>query len=666
MLKTLSAVLAIGAAVTIWCGGCQTQRAMQAIPDITPSMSATALRQHPAAPALARLFPETSEKPSGKFKTTGIKRLDYLTLVAGNVDFYKQHQNADGAIIDPVKHEEIQYSTPAFALSCATLVVQKKRDDLLDPAVRAMTFATHALANHTTANFHADFYIPMLMHTRRILKDRVPPETLAKWDADFRSIVPEKNYRDIHAGGNWNLVQPRDGENLRRKGRTFVATTQMSAQADYIEKSLDKQQARFTKFGMYADPNMPLAYDAFPRLWMDDMMADGAYQGPHAQQIRDFHMLGGLSSLLMISPTGEWAIGGRSAQHQWNEAENIVIFEINARKWRDLGREDIAGAMKRSAHLAYQSMLRWQRPSGEMWIVKNRAEPETRLGYEGYSSHSQYNLLPMAMLCIAFERADDSIAERPAPCETGGFVFDVREKFHKVFANAGGMYIEIDTAADPEYNATGLQRVERKGVPFSPLSDSSAAKRGYGTANKAKEAIAPGIQWNDSPPTTQPTWRGLADYVNPTEPKPTKGEKVVQSVDLDVANESPDNVAFTLQYHLGDGDRAVQEQYEVHPDEVVGSWQLAGFSPGAKRVIFPVLVNNGREDLSVQLDHGILEAHREGCVLRWIPAAGDNQINLRLSGPVVENHNGFVRAVIGDFPAAAREIDWRLTLENEK
>ena len=171
---------------------------------------------------------------------------------------------------------------------------------------------------------------------------------------------------------------------------------------------------------MYTDPNMPLAYDAFPRLWMEDMMADGAYDGAHAQQIRDFLMLGGLSSMLILSPTGEWACGGRSAHHQWNEAENIVIFEINCGKWHQLGRDDIAGAMKRPAHLAYESMKRWQRPSGELWIVKNRAEPETRLGYEGYSSHSQYNLLPMAMLCIAYERADDSIKDARRPARSAG------------------------------------------------------------------------------------------------------------------------------------------------------------------------------------------------------------------------------------------------------
>ena len=104
-------------------------------------------------------------------------------------------------------------------------------------------------------------------------------------------------------------------------------------------------------------------------------------------------------------------------------------------------------------------MYRWRRPSGELWIVKNFAEPEQRFGYEAYSFHSQYNNLPMAMLAMAYLRADDSIPERPMPSEVGAYVFDLRDIFHKIVASAGGTYVEIDTGADNNYNATGLQRV---------------------------------------------------------------------------------------------------------------------------------------------------------------------------------------------------------------
>lgn len=85
-------------------------------------------------------------------------------------------------------------------------------------------------------------------------------------------------------------------------------------------------------------------------------------------------------------------------------------------------------------------MRRWQRPSGELWIVKNRADPADLLGYEAYSSHSQYNLLAMAMLSLAFQRAapTESVLERAAPADVGGFVVRLPAPFNKVIANAAG------------------------------------------------------------------------------------------------------------------------------------------------------------------------------------------------------------------------------------
>src|SRR5439155_15651159 len=96
---------------------------------------------------------------------------------------------------------------------------------------------------------------------------------------------------------------------------------------------------------------------------------------------------------------------------------------------------------------------------------------------------------------IAYERADESIAERPSVSEVGGYVFDARPTFHKIAAAAGGYYILIDTAADPHYNATGLQRIHKAGVPFPALSDTVASERVYQPDDAPKAAIATGIEW---------------------------------------------------------------------------------------------------------------------------------------------------------------------------
>jgi hypothetical protein len=45
---------------------------------------------------------------------------------------------------------------------------------------------------------------------------------------------------------------------------------------------------------------------------------------------------------------GELATGGRSSQHQWNEAVQCVIFEIYANYWKSQGNMVAARAFKRA------------------------------------------------------------------------------------------------------------------------------------------------------------------------------------------------------------------------------------------------------------------------------------------------------------------------------
>ena len=632
---------------------------------------------HPAGDALRRLFGKQLPGPPGDFSPTGLKKKDYLRLVAGNVDFWKQHQTAEGAIVDfyekDAKHPEgteKQYSTPAFALAAAELVQESGRKDLLDPAVRAFSFALTALVNKTTANQHADFYIPMLIHAHRILKSRVPAETTKQWEDQFKSLVPEQNYRDVGGGGNWNLVNV-SGEAMRRKDH-LVATTQMAPQQAYLDRMLTRQQRHFTKYGMYEDANVPLAYDAFPRLWMEDMIADGAYaDGSEHARVEQFLALGSFSSLLLMSPQGEWACGGRSAHHQWNEAECAVIAEINAARWKARGRDDIAGAFKRMARMGLKSMLRWQRPSGEMWIVKNFASPEKRFGFEGYSFNSQYNLLPMAMLCIAYERANESVDERPLPSEYGTYVFDLSDAFTKVCAASGGYYVLIDTTADPHYNGTGLQRIHRRGVELSPLTDSAGSERVIGALqNDAKVALTPGLQWRTE---KNSPWISLADFGRfepPPKAKPgekqqeARLQKSVKKAALKIES-TDDRAAFTISYQLdGSGAQPIVERYAISGDGVEASQM---FGDGAKpvtsaRFAFPAMINDGAKDTEVSTEGSKLRVRRNGGELT-VELKQPGDAKLLLAGPRVATHNGYLQAACADVQDPAAGVVWRARLE---
>jgi hypothetical protein len=632
---------------------------------------------HPAGEALERLFPQPAPELPENFQVTGLRKKDYLNLVASDVDFWKAHLSPEGAILDfydaDKKHprgQEIQYSTPAFALAAAELVKEAGRDDLTEPAIRSFSFALTALQNHTTANGHADFYIPMLIHAHRILKERVSPEQEAKWAEQFKSLIPEKTYRDVGGGANWNIVNV-SGEAMRRKDG-LVATTQLAAQQKYLDRCLAHQQRNFTALGMYHDPTAPLANDAFPRLWLEDMIADGAYQGASRTRVQEFLTLGGFSTLLLMSPQGEWACGGRSAHHQWNEAENAVIAEINANKWQAAGRPDIAGAFKRVAHMGYKSMLRWRRPSGEMWIVKNFADPHQRFGFEGYSHNSQYNLLPMAMLCIAYERADDSISERPMPSEYGSYVFDARDPFTTVVAAAGGYFAEISTDADPHYNGTGLQRVHRAGIELSPLTDSSAPQRVFGAAkDDVKKGLTPEIQWKDS---SDGQWIGLADFHRfeaPPRPRPGASQpttapapqRIVKQTELAIDDSIPARqVIFTLTYHLDGPDaRLVTERYMISAKGVQCRQEVSADGPAQMRFAFPSLVNDGARDTQISSAPGKFTITRSGGILN-LSILQPPAMSLALDGPKLATHNGYVRAAITALSGSTRAVSYRIEL----
>lgn len=637
-------------------------------PTTQPTALADVISRHPAADALATLFPQTPAAVPADFAPSGLTRDSYLKLIAGSVDYFKQHQNEQGAIIDEFEKAEKQYSTPCFAYAAAILVDKAGRNDLLDSATRALTVSINALATKTTADKHADFYIPSIVHALRLMKAHVPAETYNGWAETMKKMVPEKTYVDTIGGGNWNTVNV-CGETMRARDG-LVAPELIEAHEKYVEKCLTKQQDHaLTKFGLYWDgPIVPMAYDAFARLWWEEMIADG-YDGPSKARLDEFLTIGGFSTLLLQSPEGQWASGGRSAQHQWNECEIAVICEINANRWKARGREDVAGAFKRAARLALSSVQRWQRQSGELFIVKNRADPAKRLGYEGYSFKTNYGTLPMAMLAMAYERADDSIQERPAPSEVGGYVFDVRDVFYKIAAAAGGYYALIDTASDPHYNATGLQRVTRSGVSISPLDDSAAAHRWYGPKeDQTMAALAPSLAWQ----TTDGGWTGLPDFIRFKPGLDSKGkvlpdpQQFVQSVDLQVKDAKTDGVSFVVRYGLkGKSAAPVTETYALSAEGLTMTVKAEGLQTVGQRVQFPVLINDGAEDTKTEMSGNHLSVVTIGGKLDYeVTSPADVQLNL--DGPRLATHNGYVRAAVAPLPAGSDGATWHIRLSPAK
>lgn len=387
-----------------------------------------------------------------------VSRDTYLDIIEGIVGFFRQHQDERGCILDPVFGEEKQYATPSYAAAAACLVRYRGREDLLRSACDALTFSLESMVAGRCNN-HGNFYTAMVVHAYLWLEPLVEAARLEEWKRLFHAVDTSKTYRQAYH--NWSIVA-QAGEWLRLRYGLGGDLTE-------IDRNLEVQMPLLTELGMYVDPNGPVAYDQFSRLFFR-MMLNHGYNGRFQGLLSEYSRRGAITSLFLQSPTGEILLGGRSAQHQWNEAEQCYIFESYANAYAREGDLALAGAFKRAAARSLASITRWVRPSGELYIVRNRYEPADRVGYEGYSFHSQYNLLTAFMLAAAYTIADGTIAERPCPAELGGFAVHLEAHFRKVVVNASGYYVVVQTLGEPSYNPTGIIRIQKLGLtqPIGP------------------------------------------------------------------------------------------------------------------------------------------------------------------------------------------------------
>ena len=590
----------------------------------------------PIAGHMQRFRSQLASNPP--FRRTGLTRGDYLTVIAGVVDYFKRHQDERGAIIDPYRAIEYQYATPCFALAATTLVVHAGRDDLLEPAARAMDWATETLSKRQAATAHEDFFSPQIGHALALLKSRVDPTRVARWEEHIRVFDPCATYRASPGGGNWNVVA--------LSGEALFCRLGLRANHGYVNSCIAAQGRFFNSpWGLYTEG--PMAYDHFPRMWAADMLSTG-FEGRNTDKLREVLRRGAMTSLFMQSPTGELPAGGRSAHHQWNEAQQCVTYEIYAAQAAATGDRVIAGVFKRAAHLALGSIARWVRPSGELWIVKNRNDPAARHGYEGYSSHSQYNLLAVAMLAIAYGHAaaTENVPEQPTPADVGGFVIQLPPPFHKVIANAGGLYVEVDYNADLAHNPTGLLRIHKSGCnPQIGPSDGLSAQAVYILPDGPRTTAAVGIAWRDN----AGGWRRLAQSGrHHRKPAHTSAPLTAR---LDGVEQSTERVTFRLTYDGSfDGPERIVERYVVTPYQVDMTTELVNYD-GPMRLIWPVLANDGARRLRIDVTEKRIAVSCEGSTQAFEPIGATA---VRLETPLYACLNGWARLAFADFPAGNR------------
>ena len=328
---------------------------------------------------------------------------------------------------------------------------------------------------HRENDSMADFAVKEFMLCLCECRDIVPEEQYRHWIDGMAQVDPYRTYsftlrntgRRLHNINVYNMA----GEILR----AYLGITDAR---EYIERHLARQMEYFDENGMYMDPNCPMLYDAATRVHLQLLLRFG-YNGEYRDRIDRYLKKAGMFSLRMQSAAFEFPFGGRSNQFLFNEAYQAAVFEYEACRYHNLGDMETAGQFKRAAALGMRAIDRWLAGKSGRHI-KNFYPADSGHGCENYGYYGKYMISLGCFSYLASLFCEDSIEERPCPAETGGYVLATSSAFHKIFANCCGKSVEIETNADPHYDAVGIGRLHVAGVPSEYiLSVPFPCQRGY-------------------------------------------------------------------------------------------------------------------------------------------------------------------------------------------
>ena len=521
------------------------------------------------------------------FTATGIDREVYLDIAERITRQALPWQDEKGAIINPVLKRETFTTSARFVGALGGCIWGGRCEDLVDACALSMDYCCELMAGVIVPEGGVggpEFYTKELMFAWFALQGKVDPARHGRWAELLASYDPWARYPSWLEWRDHNFpVYALCGEQLR----TFAG---VADSGDAVDAMLDNQFKFISPWGLYRDPYDPFTYDLTDRQQLG-MLPHFGYTGRHAGWIDEATRRGALTQLLFTSVTGQMPYGGRSNQYHIMEAMAACICEMEARRYGQ-DRPGYSGAFKRAAHQAVASVMPWIMDYDPAYIIKNRFDRDLMHGdtrADG-SPYTAYALLIASILGTAYQMADESIAEAPAPIDRGGYVMQLWPAFHRTFATCGPYHIEIDNAGQPTHDATGLGRFHKRGVrPETALSMSiptNPVVRMSIDPSPVHAAIGPYVEWG-------------MKHMPLAEMADSRHCRGIHSAELTVEEETIERVAFTLRYS-GDlaGAEAITERYELTAD---GLRIMPTVEGGVlSRFVVPLLVTDGLVESHVE------------------------------------------------------------------
>lgn len=533
-------------------------------------------------------------------------------------------QNDDGRIIDPYVNQETNTVTARFVGALGLLIQQGRCLDLAGSCAMALSPALEDLF-HKKTNW-GEFIVKEACMAYASLYDKVPPALRGEWRHLLADYDPELAYARTFTN------HPSDLQNyctFAIAGEAFKKKLGLADNTDFMDRYAEQQLTCFDENGMYIDPASPTTYDAVSRMNLSLAMWAG-YDGKYMDSLDKTLENGALSQLLYQSSTGECPFGGRSNQQNFNEVTFSLVCEYEARRWKRKGDLSIAGAFKRAAALAIDSIEKYLRETPVLF-TKNMFPSETQHGREkGYGFYGAYSLLIASQLGFASLLADESILEGNCPAECGGYIFETGKEFHKIFAASRGTHIEIDTNADFHYDSTGLGRIHFAGFPSAlALSIPMTPEPSYLlSVPAAPENIAVG-------PGADGKWLASLNGKN-------------LSSKCEILKEEKDCIEFVMNYSTTSG--PVSEHYIISEKtlDISAKWQ------NTDKISFrvPLLETDGRSISDIRNSSDGFEVSFQDCIYKVKCLTPDTEVKLEdFEAP---NRNGIYK--VGRFSSSGNEI----------
>ncbi|MBQ7393105.1 MAG: hypothetical protein IJV89_01980 [Lentisphaeria bacterium] len=415
----------------------------------------------------------------------------YLDLMEKTLSAYSDQHVLD--YFARVQQEGLtEHGFARLTANIGILISHGRRRDLMETFLQMMDFCCRNMPHVKAAN---DFTVKEIIFCIRALEaagEVVPPGKIAEWRQAFADLDREKCYTCF--------ARKPDDEVYNWAAFTCVSEWMRfvdriaPADMDFMDTQIASQLQWLDENGMYQDPHNPMVYDLVPRGLFCILLHFG-YREKFYAELDECLRKTGVMTLKMQSSTGEIPYGGRSSQFMHNEAHLAIVLEYEACRYAKEGDMTMAGLCKLRVQMALDNIAGYLRQK-PIRHVKNRFPTETGYGCEEYAYFDKYMITTASFLYAASLLCDDSIL--PAAGDSMNlYTWETAKSFHKVFLRNRGWFAEIDTCADPHYDASGLGRVHRRGAPSAIcLSSPCAAEPSFRIGDRAAlaGAIAPGVR----------------------------------------------------------------------------------------------------------------------------------------------------------------------------